>query len=140
MDIYSQIEQKSLPHIDAYRNDLLVHDKLWIQSNPGKSFLHMTHATGTTLIDLPDADLYPGPGHNIPHLFANAERDMLLAGKKETFVCAGRTFELRLVLHCDGQNVRELSREQAESLLDDYVDSVKRRWHSAAATALQNCA
>ena len=128
MDIYQQVEEKALPLIKAYHNDLIVHDKKAITENPGIPFLHFTGDTGTCLMLLIPAKDYPAKGEKVPYLFGIADRLHILKEKTEIVRCM-RTINRRdLVLCFDGEKLGVITQEWAESIVQKYQEKISLEW------------
>ncbi|MFC1652703.1 hypothetical protein ACFL3F_03180, partial [Planctomycetota bacterium] len=126
MDIYEQLQKKSLLLLEAYETDLM-HDKDWIESNPGVSFMHYTRATGTHLIPLNPSNTYPPAGTKVKYLFGMADREYILQGKLEMqdwFENAMRE-PPRLILHYDGRTLQPVTLQKAREILGDYAHATR---------------
>lgn len=53
-DVFPELKKLSLPLLKSFQEDLLIHDKSSLASNPGVSFFHQTKKTGTRLVFFPD--------------------------------------------------------------------------------------
>lgn len=129
---YEQLVDACLPLIEAYRDDLLKHDKLWFEQNPGVPFLHWTRPCGTTICGLPAADSYPKGGERVKYLFGTADRWHLLkevvemaehhtrpSNSPEQFTCH----------HFDGKKLRKITIETAVDVARQYVRRIEAEWN-----------
>jgi len=133
MSIFDQLQAACLPHLEAYRDDLVKHDKEIIANRHGVPFVHVTRANGTHICFMPSAADYPAPGVYVPYLFGTANRDHVLE-QVVTFVdywlrpCAET---VKAVYWFDGQRLRKIDLEKAQKLLRDYGRRVRDTWRRA---------
>ncbi len=127
--MYDRVVEQSLPLIEAYHNDLLVHDKKFFGENPDIAFLHFTGKTGTHVFGFHPSGAYP-PAHKVvPYLFGHADRWQILEGELRTVEAMRRHGRDRLVLY--GNDIGRLdtvSLEDGVSLFAAYVDKMRRFW------------
>jgi hypothetical protein len=128
---YSELLAKCLPHLEAYHEDLTVHDLAGLTAYPDIPFLHYTRKWGTQLIFLPPHDHPEFPPHNVsvPYLFGEADRWHILKGKVQM---AEYPYEgLRIVHWFDGTTLREIPVTRAITIAREYRTSVEHAWKSA---------
>ncbi len=127
--IYQQLEEKCLPLITSYRDDLIKHDYATIVTEcPGVPFIHSTRDCGTHMALLQPADTYPPEGKQVPYLFATADRWHML---KEASVIVDHGIKENNVLlwhYYDGRKLRQITAEKAKQLVTEYQRHVKRQW------------
>lgn len=136
--VYQQIVSLCLPLIEAYENDLLLHDRRMIVQHPEWPFLHWTRDTGTHMVQMPpaDSDVWPAKGEVVPFLFGRADREHIL---KSTTVLAGSIHRdqlvpgnkrQRAVYYFDGKRLRSVTPAEAYQVAQEYVRKVQREWES----------
>lgn len=128
MDIYEQVREKSLPLIKAYHDDLIKHDKIELEKNPGVPFLHFTGDTGTYAFFMIPAEDYPAKGEVVPYLFGNAGREHILRQFVETIEYMKQVNRQDLILYFDGKKLIEINQEKAEDLAQKYQWRILREW------------
>lgn len=128
MTLYEQVEEKVLPLITAYHNDLLVHDKTSIEGNPGVPFLHFTGDTGTHMVRLISAEEYPAKGARVKYLFGTAGRDHLLDEVVSAIRQMPRVNRRDLVLYFNGIKLQEINQVKAEEIAEKYRHKIRREW------------
>ena len=128
MTIYDEVEEKALPLIKAYQNDLLVHDRKTMTENPETPFLHFTGDTGTYLVLMIPGSDYPNAGETVPYFFGKADRDRILRGKVTLVVHAKQTNRQDLILYFDGEKLSEVTQEKAELVIWKYQKRILREW------------
>lgn len=141
MNIYEQLQKKSLPLLEAYETDLTTHDKNWIEENPGIPFVHYTRKFGTHLISLCPSDTYPPAGTKVKYLFGKADREKLLQDKlamQEWFESFVRESP-KLILHCDGRILQQVSLSKAREIIENYVHIIKSEWKLMAKGNAECC-
>jgi hypothetical protein len=129
--VYEQVKALALPHIEAFHNDLLKHDRrALVDTYPGTPFLHFTRECGTWVIMMPPAgsEAYPPEGEKIPYLFSRADRWHILAQIMPVFDSIERNRNTRLLLYFDGNRLHKASLARAKGILEEYVDGVQRTW------------
>lgn len=126
-EIYKELVLLSLPHMEAYYDDLLVHDRKAIEENDAP-FLHFTGESGTYIVflDLPEA--YPAKDEYVPYLFGTAERVHMLEQKKIMVECAKKYSRQKLIMYFDGSRLRQITQENAEIIINEYIRGVKYYW------------
>ncbi|MFC1766651.1 hypothetical protein ACFL6U_31815 [Planctomycetota bacterium] len=129
MNICEQLYKKSLPLLEAYESDLM-HDKDWIENNPGVPFMHYTRATGTHLIPLNPSNTYPPAGTKVKYLFGMADREYILQGKLEMQAWFENALREppKLILHCDGRKLHPVTLKKAREILEDYARALRSQW------------
>ena len=131
--IYLELEEKALPCLEAYHNDLIKHDKAILNQMPGVPFLHFTGTTGTTIVMMPTAnspDYYPEKNVRVPYLFGTADRHHILRDAKITVDALERCNRTALILHYNGINLRETSYNKAKEIIESYVKAIEYSWRS----------
>lgn len=135
--LYDQLHELVLPLLEAYHNDLLVHDRCALEACPGIPFLHWTRRTGTDLVFLPAVDdrSWPAPGEVVPFLFGTADRDHLLASKliSAEYHSDKHVPRSLLVLYFDGRRLRQIDEAQAVKIAREYRDRIEAEWERARA-------
>ena len=131
MDIYQPVKEKALPLIDAYHDDLLVHDKRDLENSPGVPFLHFTGDTGTYLLFMIPAEAYPAKGVTMPYLFGKADRGHILRQYLKTIEHMKKVNRQDLILYFNGKRLIEINQERAESITRKYEDKIWRDWARA---------
>lgn len=129
MNPYPELEKRSLPLIEAYQNDLIVHDRKMIEDNPGVPFLHWTKANGcgTWMVLMLPSDALPARDVRVPYLFGTADRRHIARGvpiiadilKKEAN---------KLVLYWNGKALITITGERAHTIANDYYFGLLRQW------------
>jgi hypothetical protein len=130
---YDLLYALSSPHLTHYRSDLEKHDRETIDANPGVPFLHWTRACGTDLTLMPEADTYPPKGERVPFLFGTADRHHVLKMVTEIAVYEASPYNSPrlMVLHYDGDTLREVSLDNAIEIANQYRARIEREWRSA---------
>jgi len=130
--IYDVVKGMALPLVEAYHNDVLVHDLNAITGNPGTPFLHFTGSTGTHIIFLELEEKYPAHGVRIPHLFGDADREKLLGEIKGLVRGMPGWNRGLLVLYYDGEAIRQITQKRAEAVAEEYDNRIKAAWRREA--------
>lgn len=129
--VYEQLVDACLPLIEAYHDDLVKHDKAWLEENPGVPFLHWTRPGGTTIFGLPAADTYPKSGEYVKYLFATADRWHILkeaVKAAEYHTMPSNDPEKFTCHHFDGTRLRKISVETAVDVARQYVRRIESEW------------
>jgi hypothetical protein len=127
-----ELKAAVMPHLEAYKEDLTVHDRQSLKENPGVPFLHWTRTTGTDLQFLhpADSDYYPPAGQTARFLFGEADRDHFL---NSIAVFARYNRDKRengkLVLYLDGSKLRTIDTEKAVRIAESHCCDVRRTWN-----------
>ena len=121
MNIHEKLVEKALPHIEAYQDDLLMHDKTELDNYPGRRFLHFTGTTGTNMITLYWPEDYPGPGERVRYLFGTADRYHILKQVTELINCLPRHDRMSLIMYYDGKTLKEVTLNEAKGIVSDYT-------------------
>jgi hypothetical protein len=128
-EVYETIKDLSLPFIENYHEDLLVHDKKAIEENTENiPFLHFTGTNGTWMFDLLPSNKYPAKGESIRYLFGYADRKHML---HETLKCVKHcrnSNRQSLILYFDGIRISKINQDVADSLVEDYVSKIEAEW------------
>ena len=131
--IFEQLKELVLPHLEAFENDLLVHDKTTIESRPGCRFLHWTRATGTELAMLPDADdeCFPPAGQRVPFLFGTADREHILRTPAILAWTHNKPNGVQplLVLYFNGKTLLTIDAKKAQRIAEQYQATVQNTWN-----------
>ena len=128
--VYMQVKEKALPLMEAYTDDVVVHDRKWLRENPGTPFLHFTGKTGTYLVGLIAANKYPKG--SVPYIFGTATREEIL--EEEMSVVGGmenRYGRGDMAMHYDGKFLKEITYQKATMIADDYVEETRRAWRKS---------
>jgi len=107
---------------------LEVHDREWIERNPGVPFFHFTRECGTFLIGLIPAEDYPKVGETVPYLFGYADRYHILNEVLSMLEAIKGMYKNRLALHFDGLTFREIDFNRAYTIAMDYTVKIRRQW------------
>lgn len=128
--IYQELEAKSLPIIQAYHNDLVVHDKNTIAEYPGIPFLHFTGDTGTYMVMMLPHDHkgWPRESERVPYIFGTADRWHILKGLRDYVQGMKRVNRQDLILHFNGKTFREIAQSDAEYIIEEYIRSITHSW------------
>jgi len=126
--VYMQIKEQSLPHIEAYHDDLLKHDRTWIRHHPGQEFIHFTRECGTHVCILWPFESYPPAGECVPFLFGQAGRDHIL---KETMSYVEHyekttVEDPKLILHHKDGKVKAITLAKARQIVTEYQHKMHR--------------
>ena len=131
-EIYEQLETKVLPLLKDYQTDLTHHDRVAVTDEmPGIPFLHFTRDLGTTMVPMypADADKWPAKGQYANYLFAKATREQILdetTKMADYCVTPGRNYHL--ALHYDGQELKEVTFEQALAIAHQHQANLLKEW------------
>jgi len=126
---YKELEKAALPHIAAYHNDLLVHDKEFIDENPGLPFLHFTGETGTHLFPFWKSEKFPKAGEEVKYLFGYADRERILESEMSVIPdMKTRYGRDKLAMYFDGKRLREISYKRATLLAFEYQTRLIQEW------------
>lgn len=130
MNLYTELEAQVLPALEAYKDDLLVHDKKFITDNPGVPFLHYTRRTGTTIIPLHAPETYPKKGVKIPYLLGEADREHILENSLVSMAeyhtnTLNGTFVCRFY---NGERLRSISVLEAVKIAKRHAQYVRANW------------
>lgn len=126
MTTYDQLVKLCARHIEAYMDDLTVHDRQALEANPGRPFLHFTRTTGTYLDLLPTAETLPAKGERVPFLFGTADREKLLSELVNGVKCYVALENHKQALLFDGKKFRKLTPEKAVQFAIDHCERVRR--------------
>jgi hypothetical protein len=131
MTLHDQLVELSGPHIEAYRNDLLVHDKDAIDRYPGVPFLHWTRKMGTHIQFLYPSRLLPANGETVPYLFGTANRKHIV---EETLSMAEyfirpTSDKTVLVLYYDGATLKQINLLDAFNIAYSYKVTILQEWN-----------
>lgn len=129
---FDNLRYLSLPLIQAYHDDLLVHDLAAITKYPTCPFLHVTRDYGTYLDMLIPAEDYPADGVKIPYLFGHADRWHILKHIGSSREYAEKHHPGALLLHFDGKTLREISHDFGRRVVADYQAGIRSAWFPSA--------
>jgi hypothetical protein len=132
MDIHQELVKIALPHIEAYHDDLLKHDKTEIDNYPEHQFLHFTGSTGTCMVTFYNEEDFPAPGENVPYLFGHADRHHILKGIMEVINCIPRINRNKLMLYCNGKTLKAVTYDQAKELGQSYTHNMSYKFAKLA--------
>jgi hypothetical protein len=131
-EIYEQIKTKADPIITSYRDDLLKHDREFLDQAPDDlPFLHYTRDSGTHIVALHPAlhlDEIFHESELIRYLFGTVTRPQFIQKKLEEHEGIMSTFgsRIELILYYGPQTGLEpVSESQALAVVQDYIKSVK---------------
>jgi hypothetical protein len=106
MSVVEKIVELCRPLMQNYQSDLL-HDKEWVENNPGAAFVHITRANGTHLFEMPSAEALVDD-RPIPFLFGQQRPSVIY--KQYLDVMRGPLKESSVQwLYCDGRRVSKSS-------------------------------
>ena len=108
----------------AFETDL-EHDRKWLEANPGTDFIHVTRATGTHMIGMPDAELMV-EDEAVPHLFGMARPSEVYRQRKEMLTGSLRQSG-RLWLLCEGGVVRKSNAKRCIEVFERRLRVAERR-------------
>jgi hypothetical protein len=129
MDIYTELEKKVLPTLEAYREDLTKHDREIIANNPGTPFLHWSRDYGTHIVMLITADKYPAKGVTIPFLFGHADRLHLVKSLVDMARYHSNSKNGKhTCLYFDGCRLRAITNERAVEIAEKYAEKLLSSW------------
>jgi hypothetical protein len=131
-NIYQELEDRCLPLIQAFKDDLLVHDRKAIDDFPNTPFLHWTRDTGTTIVHLLEPGEYPGPGQRVPYLFGTADRWHILNGVRDmaTYHVKPMNDPHKYTAHYfDGERLRPITVDKAVEIAEQYRRRTEALWH-----------
>jgi len=126
MNLHQELVKRSLPFIEDYQKDLLVHDKNHLDKFPDRPFLHFTGSTGTHIITLFFLEDYPKKYEQVPYLFGKADRDHILNELTSVVECMNRCNRMDLILYFDGKKLNEISYETAKLKVAEYTRKMKQ--------------
>lgn len=130
-DIYQTVKELSEPFIQHYHDDLLKHDKKSIEDNiENTPFLHFTGTMGTHLFFLEPAHKYPVKDDIVPYLFGHADRNHILDQVEVSVKWCRNSNRQSLILYYDGTRISKVNQDIAESLAEEYVSNMKRKWEN----------
>jgi len=123
-EIYEQLEEHVLRHLEDYFSDLEI-DRSIIEDpkNMGMPWIHVTRACGTYMILLRRIDQYPKAGETVPYLFGWENRETIL--NRETLVKSHsytKDSVMKLWLYFDGEKLKTISPYQAREIVQKYYD------------------
>jgi len=120
--LFNQLEELVLPLIEAYHNDLLVHDKNDIDGET--LFLHFTGSTGAHIVFLPAAnsDEYPPFGESVRYLFGYAGRYHILKQKVVMVNALRNCNRSDLIMYFNGKSLLKIDMDRAEKIVSEYYN------------------
>lgn len=130
MELFDELKRRAEPLMQGFQSDL-EHDRRWIEDNPGREFIHVTRATGTHILLIPDAEalLDDAP---VPHLFGEARPSEVFRQLRE-FMTGGLRQSAKLWLLWDGKRLRRSSADACLSAFDRGLRAAERRARRRAA-------
>jgi hypothetical protein len=127
--VYQTVKELSEPFIQNYHDDLLVHDKNSIEGNiENFPFLHFTGTLGTYIFIFESSEKYPAKGEIVKYLFGHAGREHILEKIFESVKWCRTSNRQALILYYDGTRISKINQDIAESLAEDYIETMKRKW------------
>lgn len=139
LQVFAELRRLTEPLIEAYHDDLLVHDRKMIVEDyaGGTPFLHYTRKCGTHLFMLPAASVYPRKGERVPFLFGTASREELLQGVGDCVRSLWRSQERgdrpqEAVYHFDGEIFHQIDESKAMRICDRYRYEISTAWAEVA--------
>ena len=126
-NIYEQLKAKSMPVIENYHDDLMVHDKAATQDND-TPFLHWAGPNGTHIVMLHKACHYPHAGKQIPYLFGHSGREHILEQSLVMVDCIIKLNSHPLNHYYDGLRLKVIDSLRAHVIVVDYIKSIARTW------------
>lgn len=129
---YEELKQRCLPHIEAYHDDLLVHDRNHLAKWPGVPFLHWTRKCGTdlTMMYPHDSPAWPAEGEKVPYIFGTATREHVLGQNESMGKYHRDKRDGELAHHYNGKTVFPVTLQRAVDIIEDYARSVRHSWTS----------
>jgi len=118
----------SLPHMEAYKKDLLFHDMQFMLQKPGTEFLHFTRETGTDIVELIKHSEYPENGKRVKYLFAMANRDHILSEVRHRVEWHAKSGTCKQVLYYDGKGLKAIDMQKAFDIVRAYTTSIRHQW------------
>ena len=138
VDTFRQLCECCLDQIAAFHTDLLVHDRHWIEGNPGVPFLHATRKWGTHLIGLDRLTSYPARGELSRYMFTQAYRDTFLDGKVEWIKAVEKQQQVLQWLYFDGRKFQTVTYERALDIVRSYISLIGRVWQRPGLDCLRD--
>lgn len=131
MTAYEQLFAAVNDVVKHYRDDLIKHDKAWLEENPGVPFLHFAGECGTDLIDHIPADKYPARGVRVPYLFGSADREHILRGITSIVESIEKSGSRPVVHYFNGRELIPIDFELAKRVAQNYRRHIKQEWSTA---------
>jgi hypothetical protein len=130
MSAYTELKAACLPLLEAYHDDLVKHDRQFIEDNPGVPFLHQTRKSGTTMIPLWPAEAYPAKGEYVPFLFGTADREHILQGVTDMaeYVLSPVALKTLALHYYDGSILRSVTGKRFLELAWEHRRRIERQW------------
>lgn len=132
--VFEQLKSACLPLMQAFENDLLTHDRNWIDRYPGIPFVHWTRPTGTWLSEMWPSNhpVFPPKGQKVPYLFGTADREHILKGQVSVAdYCLHYKEREGTAMAChyfDGKTLRMIDLKKAKDILESYARQVRMDW------------
>lgn len=127
---YYELVERCRPFIQAFEDDLLVHDRQTLDEHPPYPYIHITRECGTWIFPLlpHDAPEFPPKGERVPYLFGTADREHIL--KQTTECLTGNTIaETALLVHYfNGKELKTISLFTAIEIAKRHQRQVLRAW------------
>lgn len=126
--VHEQLAKHVNPILKAYLNDFAIHDRNWIDDNPGVPFIHMTRECGTNIAGLhtADSDRFPPAGEYVPYIFATANRLHILRDESSVIHCQPTE---HAYLYCDGTTVKPITYEEATIIVSSHIRKIRLTWN-----------
>ena len=131
--VFEKLKELSLPHIKNFHNDLLVHDKAYLDEND-YPFIHATRESGTHMVPFCPADIYPAAGETVPYYFGHSDRYHILRQANVLVDHIVTKDNVKLILYYNGRFIKKITAEQAIRLTREYTDRIKREWDRVPST------
>lgn len=128
MNVYQELLARVGDIVVNYRDDLIKHDKEWIENNPGVSFIHATRENGTHLSPLFPSEKYPPAGASIPYLFGTATRENLVTDILVMVEHLHNHIGVKAWHYYDGRKLRPLAYGSLLMVVRSYVAGILRQW------------
>lgn len=129
-EVYEKLAKNVLPFLEAYRDDLVHHDRrAIIEKFPGVPFIHTARTSGTHLYFLLPASAYPPPGERVPYLFGEADGEHIIRQVREALEFEASTASGVFLFHLfDGKDIEPVGAARALAEATRYVDRTLREW------------
>lgn len=128
--VYEDLKDRCLGSIEAYQNDLLVHDRTSIEEHPDRKFLHWTRSAGTWLWPLYETHELPDEGVHVPYLFGSGDRRHIARGTLDVAQACQRDGDKHHVLvhHYDGKRLRRINCAEATDIAQRHYYRLLAEW------------
>ena len=116
--------------VKAYRDDLIKHDKNFIEEYAGTPFLHFAREYGTHIIFLNTDEQLPAAGEQVPYLFGHADRDHIAKQVPAMVECIKKCATTKMIQYFNGKTVKTITLEHAENIAHSYYQECSIRWNN----------